>query len=170
MDKKFIKEALKINEEYLVEMSMKRADAIKRIESFSEPVNKHMVYLFVLGNLINSYNHWKNELSTYLSVISNITLKPNKKKLEDDVFYESLFPHIDTTADAKAEIAWAWAKHDDNDNKLPMLSDILTDELAKSFKLFKNNESEKLVKLFTSKEQYSKKYFEELIDSWGLND
>lgn len=151
-------------------MDNTECNAIDKVKSYSETINKHLVYIFVFGNKLNSYQHWRNELSTFLSIMSNITIKPNNKKLNDDVYYEYLFPHIDTTSDANAEIAWAWVKHDDKNNSLPSLSDTLTDSLAKEFRDFKNEKSKELVDLLISDEKYTKGFFEELIDSWGLKE
>ena len=73
-------------------MSMDRSRAIKRMEGFSEVLPEHIIKCIVYGNTTNDLHHWvRHEICGYLSVVNNITVRPNDKKLKAADYISNLF-------------------------------------------------------------------------------
>lgn len=75
-----LKEALRIEEEYLLEMAYNKADAMERCASLGEQFVEHFNKIYKEPNS-KAVNHWVNEMQGWYNSIVKIVLKSNKKHL-----------------------------------------------------------------------------------------
>lgn len=79
--------------QYVQAMSVRRSDAIKSLDSLSEALKNHVVKCVIYGKSLgeSTYEHWIDEISEYLSIANDITIKPSSKKLKKDNYKNALF-------------------------------------------------------------------------------
>ena len=79
--------------EYVESMSARRADAIQSLRGLSEELKNHIIKCIVYGRNLGdyNYNHWIEEISEYISIANDITVKPSAKKLKAEIYRNELF-------------------------------------------------------------------------------
>ena len=80
----------KLNETALFEMAFERKTAINIVRGKAKPIVDHLIYLLIYKNS-NARNHWKSELSAFINSIDYLYLKPSKRKLSGNDYYNLLF-------------------------------------------------------------------------------
>lgn len=75
----------------LYEMSMPLAVAKSHISRVSATTVEHLLKCILFKNTTDNLNHWLIEISSNLSLVGNITLKPASKKLSRKQYNELLF-------------------------------------------------------------------------------
>lgn len=80
----------KLNETALFEMAFERKTAINIVRGKAKPIVDHLIYLLIYKNS-NAINHWKSELSAFINSIDYLYLKPSKRKLSGNDYYNLLF-------------------------------------------------------------------------------
>lgn len=79
----------KISNTTLFEMAYERKHAKSIVTGLSPQIFKHLLKLYTFDYPIG-YNHWINELNTFINKINDIYLKPNNQKISSNVLYEWL--------------------------------------------------------------------------------
>jgi hypothetical protein len=76
----------------IMEMARKRADAIKVVESKQRPLNQHLIKCFYFD--YQSKNHWISEISGFIMELDDIYLKPNDRRLPQNIYYDILYNQL----------------------------------------------------------------------------
>lgn len=76
----------------IMEMARKRADAIKIVESKQRPLNEHLIKCFYFED--QAKNHWISEISSFIMEIDDIYLKPNERRLSQQIYYNILYDQL----------------------------------------------------------------------------
>jgi hypothetical protein len=74
----------------LFEMAFERKNAINAVRGKAKPIVDHLIYLLIYKNS-KARNHWKSELSAFIDSIDYLYLKPSKRKLSGNDYYNLLF-------------------------------------------------------------------------------
>lgn len=69
--------------------AMRKSDIKRRIESYSDQIELHMVKCVVYGDDLNCLNHWIHEISNWVHAAS--AAKPKSGKLSEGFYRECLF-------------------------------------------------------------------------------
>lgn len=73
-----------------MEMAYQRKDLIGQIRNLQHEIKTHLVKVFVFEQHTDQ-KHWQTELDGWLSRIDEMFLKPSKRKLSGDTYYQLLF-------------------------------------------------------------------------------
>lgn len=128
---------------------MEKSRAQIRISGFCEEITSNIIKLCAYPTHL-SYQHWIDELATWFNDINSITIKPKGQKFTDDVYDELVFGEFGTTlTDVRTCIdAWIVKNRKSND---PYPEFEVTSKLVRSVFLFVSELRDKLLRIFSSK-------------------
>mgnify|MGYP007070234034 CR=1 FL=1 len=153
-----LKEALNIDD-LLIEQAMPQRVARAKVESLSDTLLEHFALIGMLGKSHRDYEHWKNEIANFCKQLDNILVKKNRK-LDRDTYIDYMY-HLDTDRDAEIDVNAAWVNH----RMDSILNYNFTREDYKRYRLFRNECFEELAELFSEKENHSREFFKNFIES-----
>ena len=144
-------------------MSVDRKKAVDRIHRYSDRILEHLAKCILYGNIRQQdYDHWIEEISTWMDIINRITIKPRDKKLKNSD-YQELFSDILGTERIDAESSLWEVYYDLRKLSLPYPElEISEDKISDMF-----NASNDLIATFapilSTKNEYTRKDIQDIL-------
>ena len=138
-------------------MSMDRSRAVSRISGISKSFTEHIVKAVVYKNTTDNLKHWVDEISEYLSIVNDITVKPKDKKLKVADISRSLFGEFGDARNDANIILRSFALEVRHSKEYPdfIVTDDLTNALYFAFQLIYSE----TLPILTVKNSYTKDDF-----------
>ena len=147
---KEIYEALKLEEEFLMEYAFPLDKAKQKASDLGNALVEHFALIGMLGKADDNYNHWVSEAANFCKLIDNIKVKKSGK-LDSDYFIDEFLFHLDTDNDAEIDVNAAWVNHG-----MPSIINYnFTREDFRRYKEFRNECFKELAQLFSEKEDHT---------------
>lgn len=121
----------------LFEMAHSRQNALDVVRGLQFELSEHFIKVMLFPDS-RDLNHWKTELSTWLTRINRTRIKPNNKKLkyEDyfDLLYDEPLGHPTAIKDILSDIRYQYNEYKDSldvdENKLKLMYEELCEDLS----------------------------------------
>jgi hypothetical protein len=145
----------------IMEMTFSRSVLLSDIRNKRQVIHKHLFYIFAYPNS-SSINHWKMEITGWLSELGDTTLKPNNKKLDYKSYYDTFTSDFDSIGEEYVlNIAKNTIKKEGKFENYT-LNDLPLEEIVKRYKTFYS----KISKYFSESKFIDEDVVKEMINNF----
>lgn len=148
-----------LDEAWLIEMALPRADVITTLESYESGFKIHVAKCFLFRNT-QWYEHWIKEAANFCIKCDDLRLKPKAKRPDKDLYLEYFVDEMENASDAKTILGVAIARCPEIER-----DDQVLNSTAFIFVDFWNDLREELADYLSDEETFDRSVYIDIIDN-----